>query len=282
MTHINQREDLAANWAFENPVLQAGEIGWVRDADPPTCKKGDGVTAWLDLPYSIPQPGVTSVNGRTGDITLTKADVGLNRTNNTPDMEKPISVPQQAALDLKAPLASPAFTGNPTAPTPAAADNDTSIATTAFVNTAVTAIRTLLGGGIYATAAQTIPNNVGTQLIYGDDLFDNGSLVDLPGNRLVIPAGGAGLYFVHSQVSFAAGTTGTRTLSLRVNGDETYVGRINASSGGGTYGVVASGFLPLAVGDAITSVVTQNQGANLDTLGDRVHRTMMSAVRVSL
>lgn len=37
------------------------------------------------------------------------------------------------ALALKAPLASPAFTGNPTAPTPATADNDTSIATTAFV-----------------------------------------------------------------------------------------------------------------------------------------------------
>lgn len=33
-----------------------------------------------------------------------------------------------------APLASPTFTGNPTAPTPTAGDNDTSIATTAFVN----------------------------------------------------------------------------------------------------------------------------------------------------
>jgi len=42
------------------------------------------------------------------------------------------------ALGLKAPLASPAFTGNPTAPTPATSDNDTSIATTAFVK-AVTA-----------------------------------------------------------------------------------------------------------------------------------------------
>jgi hypothetical protein len=34
-------------------------------------------------------------------------------------------------------LASPAFTGNPTAPTPTAGDNDTSIATTSFVSTAV-------------------------------------------------------------------------------------------------------------------------------------------------
>lgn len=41
------------------------------------------------------------------------------------------------ALGQKAPLASPTFTGNPSAPTPTAGDNDTSIATTAFVNTAI-------------------------------------------------------------------------------------------------------------------------------------------------
>jgi hypothetical protein len=39
----------------------------------------------------------------------------------------------------RAPLASPALTGNPTAPTPTAGDNDTSIATTAFVTAAVAA-----------------------------------------------------------------------------------------------------------------------------------------------
>lgn len=42
-----------------------------------------------------------------------------------------------AALALKANLASPAFTGNPTAPTPSLGDNDTSIATTAFVTAAI-------------------------------------------------------------------------------------------------------------------------------------------------
>jgi hypothetical protein len=41
------------------------------------------------------------------------------------------------ALALKAPLASPALTGDPTAPTPAPGDNDTSIATTAFVQAAL-------------------------------------------------------------------------------------------------------------------------------------------------
>lgn len=42
-----------------------------------------------------------------------------------------------AGLTCFAPIASPVFTGNPQAPTPAPGDNDTSIATTAFVQAAV-------------------------------------------------------------------------------------------------------------------------------------------------
>ena len=44
----------------------------------------------------------------------------------------------QSALDLKAPLASPALTGAPTAPTQTALDNSTKIATTAYVENAGT------------------------------------------------------------------------------------------------------------------------------------------------
>lgn len=43
----------------------------------------------------------------------------------------------QAQISLRAPLASPALTGNPTAPTTSATDNDTSIATTEFVRAAM-------------------------------------------------------------------------------------------------------------------------------------------------
>ena len=45
----------------------------------------------------------------------------------------------QAAMDAKAPLASPAFTGTPTAPTPATADSSTKIATTAYVKASMAA-----------------------------------------------------------------------------------------------------------------------------------------------
>lgn len=46
----------------------------------------------------------------------------------------------QTALDAKAPLDSPTFTGTPAAPTPSAGNNSTQIATTAYVDGAVAAI----------------------------------------------------------------------------------------------------------------------------------------------
>jgi len=54
---------------------------------------------------------VQSVAGKTGAVTLAKADVGLSNVDNTSDANKPVSTAQQTALNLKAPLASPTFTG---------------------------------------------------------------------------------------------------------------------------------------------------------------------------
>ena len=54
---------------------------------------------------------VTSISG------VTKTMVGLANVDNTTDANKPVSTAQQTALDLKAPLASPTFTGTVTIPT---------------------------------------------------------------------------------------------------------------------------------------------------------------------
>jgi hypothetical protein len=69
----------------------------------------------------------------------------------------------QAALDAKAGTASPAFTGNPTAPTPAPGDNDTSLATTAFVQNALSSVS---GGNlVFKTSDQSVVNSA----VYVDD-----------------------------------------------------------------------------------------------------------------
>lgn len=102
------------------------------------------------------QEGTTATTFSAGDIielrmTAGAADefarIGSNNTfsgNNT--FSNPLAVADatlagqaaskgqmDTALALKAPLASPTFTGNPAAPTPSKGDNDTSLATTGFV-----------------------------------------------------------------------------------------------------------------------------------------------------
>lgn len=89
--------------------------------------KLDGIAAGAQV------NAVTSVAGKTGVVTLVKADVGLGNVDNTADTAKPVSTAQQTALNLKADLASPALTGTPTAPTATVGTNTTQVATTAFV-----------------------------------------------------------------------------------------------------------------------------------------------------
>jgi hypothetical protein len=53
------------------------------------------------------------INTPTG---ITKSDVGLANVDNTTDANKPVSTATQTALDLKAPIANPTFTGTVTLP----------------------------------------------------------------------------------------------------------------------------------------------------------------------
>jgi hypothetical protein len=58
------------------------------------------VPAWNGTAWVATTPtsgGVTSVSGRSGDVTLVKADVGLGSVDNTADASKPVSTAQAAA-----------------------------------------------------------------------------------------------------------------------------------------------------------------------------------------
>jgi hypothetical protein len=84
-------------------------------------------------------PVTRTINGHalSANVTVSKADVGLGSSDDTADSAKPVSTAQQTALNLKAPLADPAFTGNPTVPNQTAGNNSTRAANTAFVKAAV-------------------------------------------------------------------------------------------------------------------------------------------------
>jgi len=129
----------------------------------------------VDLKAPLASPTFT---GTVSGVTATM--VGLSNVNNTTDAAKPISTATQTALDakaanadlaLKAPLASPTFTGAPILPTgtigvtQAVGNNTTALATTAFVTAATSA------GGSFVdlTTAQTV---AGVKTFSSDVIID--------------------------------------------------------------------------------------------------------------
>jgi hypothetical protein len=112
--------------------------------------------------------------------------VGLGNANNTADTAKPVSTAQQTALDLKANLASPTFTGTPTLPTgtiattQSASNNTTAVATTAYVDTA-NALKANLASPTF-TGTVTIPTgaSITSPTLAGTAITASGNLVVQP------------------------------------------------------------------------------------------------------
>ena len=87
-------------------LATSGERGdWVTRQDTgttfiQTADDGSLIGSWVEI--ATPTDAVSSVNGNTGTVVLSAADVGLGNVDNTSDADKPISTATQSALDLKA------------------------------------------------------------------------------------------------------------------------------------------------------------------------------------
>lgn len=155
----------------------------------------------------------------------------------------------QTQINAKADLASPTFTGDPKAPTPTAGDNDTSIATTAFVT------------GAIATA------DAGNMKLTGNQGFSG---IKTGSSSGALQSGGLVI-----NTSSTGGTDGGVTISNSGNGYGLYFS--NSSGGSGIYGIATSGTgirvdnsgstraiysNVLSTGDGIVSNVQSGTGLN--------------------
>ncbi|ELE1399289.1 tail fiber protein [Escherichia coli] len=99
----------------------------------PTAEQGTNSTQIANTAFV--KAAITAlINGAPGTLDTLKEIAAA--INNDPNFSTTIN----NALALKAPLASPAFTGTPTAPTASQGTNSTQIANTAFVKAAITAL----------------------------------------------------------------------------------------------------------------------------------------------
>jgi hypothetical protein len=157
----------------------------------------------------ITSGAVDSVAGRTGVITLTSTDVGLANASNTSDANKPVSTATQTALDLKAPLASPTFTGTTTA------------ANLAYTGTLTggTGILNIGSGQIYKDASGNVA--IGNNIAYSKlDVFGGATV---RGNFEVTAAAGISANFGSSAGGYQGitNTNGSSSISLSTNGSQT-------------------------------------------------------------
>jgi hypothetical protein len=140
----------------------------------------------------------------------------------------------------RAPLASPAFTGNPTAPTPTTGDNDTSIATTAFVQAQMVAS----GAGV-----STWNTRAGAVVLQQSDIAAVGALHDVGRN------------LIHNPL-FNVAQRGT--------------GAIVGAVGAWTYALDRWRMIPAASPDAITGLAYALADSDRAAIGDEAARYAFS------
>ena len=86
--------------AFTSTTDISGLAGMPGATDTYTTTFDDGSTSTYTVQNGA-NGAVMSVAGRSGDVVLTKADVGLTNVDNTSDADKPVSTAMQLALDDK-------------------------------------------------------------------------------------------------------------------------------------------------------------------------------------
>jgi hypothetical protein len=165
----------------------------------PTATAGDSSTQIATTAFVS-----SSVSSAVSAVTTPDAtDIVKGKLKLSGDLGGTADLPTVPGLALKAPLASPALTGTPTAPTATAGDSSTQIATTAFVSSSVSS----------AVSAVTTPD--ATDIVKGKlklagDLGGTADLPTVPGLALKAPLASPALTGTPTAPTATAGDSSTQ------------------------------------------------------------------------
>jgi hypothetical protein len=205
-------------------------------------------------------PEVLSVTSAKTMLALNKNDVGLANVENTSDANKIISTGTQTALNLKAPINSPTFTGIVTLPTGSiavtqtTADNSTKLATTAYADAAV--------GAAVTGKQNTLTNSSGLAGALNDET-GTGLAVFATSPTLTSPALGTPSALVGTNITGTAttlnigGNAATVTTNANLTGEVTSSGNATTVTNAAVIGKVLTGYTAGAGTVAATDNILQ-------------------------
>jgi hypothetical protein len=156
-----------------------------------------------------------SITSNTNSIATLNTNVSANTTSITSNTNSIATI--NTTLGTKADLASPVFTGAPTAPTPATNDNSTTLATTAYVKNSITAA----SAGLSSIGAIS-----GTSNAKGATISGTTELILTPAD-----ASNGGVVTTGTQ-TFAGSKTFTNTVTF---GTDITVNGVKIGKGGGNF-----------------------------------------------
>lgn len=248
----------AADWTTFNAKQPAGSYITAITGDGTAAGPGSAALTLATVNSNVGSFGTASA---VSSITVNAKGLVTAASNTSIQIAESQVTNLTSDLALKAPLASPALTGTPTAPTASQGNNSTQLATTAYVDTglatkqatgnyitALTGDATAAGPGSVALTLATVNSNVGSfgssTAIPSFTVNAKGLITAASTNAVIAPAGTL---------------TGTTLASNVVTSSLTSVGTIATGVWNGTTIAVANG----GTGQTSLSALTANPTASL-------------------
>jgi hypothetical protein len=222
----------------------------------------DGAAAMRTLGNSIDTSFLDLKGGTTGQILSKASNTDLDYTWVTTDDANAI---QNAIVDAKGDLIAASA-----ADTPARLAVGNNGETLVADSTAATGLKwaksaNFVGCSLSNSTTQSIANNTVTTVTFDSEFFDTDSFHSTSSNtgRITIPTGLGGKYMVNASMRFDPSLTGTKKMSIFLNGSTELVA-VEEALLANDYAVSAkSVILSLAAGDYLELKVSQNSGAAL-------------------
>jgi len=254
-------------WAVGDWIVDQSGAFWIcTTAGSPGAWTNVGGTAGGDLTGTYPNPTLAAA-GSPGTYTKVTTDSKGRVTSGTtlsstdiPNITESQVTGLGTDLAAKAPLASPALTGSPTAPTQTAGNNSTNISTTAYADSAV-GVETSR-----ATAAEALLAPFASPALTGSPTAPTPSSTTFTtqiATSALIPQGQRYTKLTTTSQTFTV-PTGVTSIRVRVRGgggggggggSTSTAAQLQAGAGGGGAGETKEEWVTVAAGDTLTATI---------------------------